>query len=99
MSIKEVTYFTVECDAGNCGKTLGDLGGDYSAWADEWMAVEEWTNHDGLVLTEDVDGKALCPDHAKDYLWCDQCGDKRTTDRDADDSPICPACAERVANE
>lgn len=95
MSVKEVTYWTVECDEEGCGVTLGDLGGEYSAWADEGVAAEDWTNSDGLILHES-DDKALCPKHAEAYRWCEHCGDQRTTGRDENGDAICGKCEAQV---
>jgi hypothetical protein len=91
MSVKAVTYYTVECDAEGCTTALGDLGGDYAAWADDGSAIEDWTNSDGLIL-DDGDGECLCPKHAEAYRWCEHCGDERTKGRDANGDAICAAC-------
>lgn len=88
MALKEVTYFTVECDAADCGQDLSDFS-DYSAWGDGGVACDEWSNADGLILD---DGTALCSTHAAAYLWCDQCGDNRTLLRDDDGDPLCSQC-------
>jgi hypothetical protein len=57
MSVKALTYYAVECD--DCSTSTGDLD-DYSAWAERWYAVEQWTDHDGFIAGD----IALCHEHA-----------------------------------
>jgi hypothetical protein len=91
MSIKAVTYYTVECDEPGCGVTLSDLS-DYSAWGDEGSATEDWANSDGIVLD---DGRAFCDDHVRGKR-CDGCGEvEDLTEIDGDF--FCASCAKEEA--
>lgn len=42
MAIRPVTYYEAVCD--DCGLRTMDLRGDYSAWSDPGIPVEEWVN-------------------------------------------------------
>ncbi|MGZ4519081.1 MAG: hypothetical protein ACXVGA_00515 [Mycobacteriaceae bacterium] len=87
MSVKAVTYYTVDCDEPDCGATLGDYG-DYSAWADSGSAIDDWTNDDGIVLD---DGRSFCHNHAKGKR-CDSCGEVEDL-TEADGDFFCAECA------
>ena len=58
MSIKEVTYYQIECDEPNCERCTGD--GEFSAWGDAGAALDDWRDGDG-VFTED--GRTFCEEH------------------------------------
>jgi hypothetical protein len=92
MSIKEATYYYVECDAAGCGARTGDMG-EYSAWSDHGVALDEWVSGDGYH--DDKTGQSFCGDH-----WptlCVECEDAIATGVDADGEVACDE--HRVAAE
>lgn len=69
MSVREVTFFEVVCDADGCGTKTGDLGGDFSAWADHSQALSDWESYNGGYDPET--GKTYCPDHVEKCPECE----------------------------
>jgi hypothetical protein len=60
MSVREVIFYEVACDAPDCTVTTADLGGEYAAWKTDDAAIDEWEDGDGVVTEH---GKAYCPKH------------------------------------
>ena len=80
MSIKEVTYYFIQCDAPDCTFKTGDNNSDYSAWSDIDGALTDWNCAD---LQSTAEGKHYCDTHR-----VNECGDCDRTEglvNDADD--------------
>lgn len=72
MSIREVTYYQIECDYPGCDFATGDNGSEYySAWDSAGGAEGEW-RYDGGITADD--GKHLCEEHSTEYM-CLECGE------------------------
>lgn len=79
MSVKEATYYFVQCDGPDCNFATEDMGGDHSAWAEADGAVEEWECSD---YQSTADGKHYCDQHR-----LPQCADCDRTDGLVNDDP------------
>lgn len=92
MSVKEVTFYRVECDAEGCTVSTEDMG-DYAAWADPGAALDEW-GREGEARSFD-DGRTLCREHAQPYV-CVGCEAESTVPLEVveDDDRLCPKCAD-----
>lgn len=63
MTIITQEFYSVRCDYPDCKITTSDLG-EYASWSDDGQAVDEWRDHDGLVV-EDYFGveRHYCREH------------------------------------
>lgn len=91
MAVKSVTYYRVECDEPECDVTTSDLG-EYSAWGDEWMAIDNWVDSDGVKTP---DGRTFCEKH-RGAKVCDVDHDHDTSDLAENEhgETVCKACRE-----
>lgn len=80
MTIREVTFYQVQCDQSGCTETTETLGGDYSAWGNTSGAEDDWVNAEGQA-TED--GKHFCEQHR--VPECCDCGSTAVVVNDAPD--------------
>jgi hypothetical protein len=64
------------------------LGGDYAAWADVSLALEDWDDSEGIVLPS---GLTFCPEHAGAHR-CSECGDVAEAPVQTADGPRCRDC-------
>jgi hypothetical protein len=87
MSVKSVTYWLVECDEPGCGVATGDLG-EYGAWAERSVAIEDWGEGDGAVGDG---GEAFCHKHRVGKT-CNCCSRVRETRDSGDGDRICDEC-------
>lgn len=69
MSVKEVTYYVVECDARGCDQRAD--GGEYTAWDCPEGATNEAECLDWAVVKSK--GEHYCPDHLD--RACIECGE------------------------
>lgn len=89
MSIKEETYYRVECDHDGCTTDTSDLG-DFSAWGDRGVASDEWAE---CAQRIDIDGetKHYCEKHQ--LPQCGECDEPGNPDHPDE---LCDACAKAV---
>lgn len=85
MSIKEVIYYQVVCDAPDCGFATSDLGHEFSAWSDQDGALADWDCSDRQATAE---GKHFCDDHR--IPVCADCDKTEGLTQDADEEWWCP---------
>lgn len=69
MTVKEATYYYVQCDGPGCEFKTGDTGSDYSAWGDSGAAADDWECSD---LQSTAEGKHYCDAHR--LPMCADCG-------------------------
>jgi len=66
MSIKQATFYAIQCDYPGCTYDTSDLG-EYSAWMHLSDAVEEWQSADMLIVKNGPDDKRFyCDEH---WMW------------------------------
>lgn len=85
MAVNAVTYYEVQCDFTSpegvrCSTKTGDMG-DFSAWADDGAAIDQWRDF-GTYNYET--GEAFCEEHAPK---CPGCGIPLDDDEHEDDCP------------
>lgn len=81
MSIREVTYYFIQCDHPDCTYKTGDTNSDYSAWSDRDGAETDWEYAD---LQSTADGKHYCDAHRKPE--CADCDRTEGLIHDAEES-------------
>ena len=88
MSVRSAPYYWLVCDAEGCSASSADGDTEFSAYADESMAVDEAESSDWGR----VDGLHYCPEH---YLVCWDCDRALSPPvvRGMDRRMRCPACA------
>jgi hypothetical protein len=94
MTARPVTYYEVVCDEPDCGVRTADLSSEYSAWSEEATALEEWSDHDGIILT---DGRTYCEGH-NGGKRCAECDTETQPITQTDDGWLCPSCAKDLAS-